>query len=150
MAKVHVLFVCLGNICRSPAAEGVLRSMADENEVYVESCGTATWSVGSLPDARMRRAAEKRGLTLESRAQLFQPEFLEAFDYILASDHRVLRDLQEFAREENKEKIMLMTAFSEAHFGKEVPDPYFDEERGFDLVLDMLEEACRGFLRRMR
>ena len=148
---ISVLFVCLGNICRSPAAEGILRDLATKNanakDLHVKSCGLGSWHVGQLPDARMQEAAQRRGLILSSRAQEIQPEFLDHFDYILAADHKVLNVLYQFAKTpEHKSKLQLITAFSRSYPNQEIPDPYYGGDAMFDLVLDMLEDACEGLL----
>jgi protein-tyrosine phosphatase len=148
---VSVLFVCLGNICRSPAAEGLLRHLAAQDpefkDLYIESCGLGDWHVGQLPDERIRAAAKDRDIILSSRAQCFHPSFFERFDYILAADHEVLHELQRVAKgPEQKAKIHLITAFSTTYFNEEIPDPYYQGKVAFDLVLDMLEDACEGFL----
>lgn len=147
---VSVMFVCLGNICRSPAAEGVLRALGTREyshiPLHVESCGIGSWHVGQLPDERMRHTAKRRGLTLTSRAQQFKPEFFDRFDYIFAADHEVMSELQKFAKTSpHKSKLHLMTAFSSCFKDQEVPDPYYQGEAGFEHVLDMLEDACQGF-----
>ncbi len=152
MAKV--LFVCLGNICRSPAAEGMLRHMAAKKELeelIVKSCGIGDWHIGQLPDERMREAAQSRGLTLSSRAQKFHPQFLDEFDFILAADHEVLNNLYHYAKlPEHKAKIHLITEFSGSYKGQEIPDPYYASSGSFDLVLDMLEDSCEGLLFHIR
>ena len=145
-----VLFVCLGNICRSPAAEGILRHAAERNQckdLHVKSCGLGNWHLGHLPDGRMQDAAKRRGIVLSSRAQQFKQEFFDLFDYILVADHSVLHSLRQQATSiEHKAKIHLITAFSRAYPNEEVPDPYYNGDAAFDLVLDMLEDACEGFL----
>jgi len=147
-----VLFVCLGNICRSPAAEGLLRHLALReglgNDLEVQSCGIGEWHVGQLPDERMRDASKARGVILSSRAQQFNPSFFELFDYILVVDNEVLSHLYQFAKNpEQKAKIHLITAFSACYRNEEIPDPYYGGEAAFELVLDMLEDACEGLLR---
>lgn len=146
-----VLFVCLGNICRSPAAEGILRRMAAGKPQFehlkIASCGLGDWHIGRLPDSRMREAAQTRGMDLTSRAQLFRPSFLDQYDYILAADRAVLNDLFRFAKTpQQKAKIHLITAYSSLYKDQEVPDPYYGGDMGFELVLDMLEDACQGLL----
>ncbi len=150
-AAPSVLFVCLGNICRSPAAEGVLREMASKeprfSTLHIESCGMGDWHVGQLADVRMREAAKGRGLSLSSRAQCFDSSFLDRFDYILAADKQVLRDLFHYAKTpEQRAKIHLITAFSSNFKNEEIPDPYYGGAAGFELVLDMLEDSCHGLL----
>lgn len=152
---VAILFVCLGNICRSPAAQGIFENQTSKDpafsDIHVESCGMGDWHVGQLPDPRIRVAAKNRGVILASRAQLFDPSFLERFDYILAADHEVLRDLYRFAMSpEHKAKIHLMTVFSNLYKDQEIPDPYYGGDMGFELVLDMLEDSCQGLLTHLK
>jgi protein-tyrosine phosphatase len=146
-----ILFVCVGNICRSPAAQGILTHMVAKEprlqDLRIESCGLGDWHIGQLPDERIREAAKLRGVVLTSRAQIFQPHFFEQFDYILAVDHKVLHQLHRYANiPEHKAKIHLVTSFSVTYKDEEIPDPYYGEEAGFELVLDMLEDSCRGLL----
>mgnify|MGYP001377391941 CR=1 FL=1 len=144
-----VLFVCLGNICRSPAAEGILKELAKKKEISlrVESCGLGEWHVGQLADERMCRASSDRGIVLASRAKQFTPEFLDEFDLILALDKSVLAELYLFAKTtEQKSKIHLATSFSTAYKDQDVPDPYYGGRADFDLVLDILEDVCEELL----
>lgn len=144
-----ILFVCLGNICRSPAAEGILRHLAKKHgvDVHIESCGIGDWHEGSLPDERMREASKNRGIVLSSRAQKIQPEFFERFDLIFVADHKVLNELYKVATTtEYKAKMHLITHFSSAFHDQEVPDPYYQGEAGFEQVLDMLVDSCEGIL----
>lgn len=148
-----VLFVCLGNICRSPCAEGVLKHQADKQsfDLHVESCGLGDWHKGQLPDERMRQTALARGIALSSRAQAFKHEFFDKFDLILAADHSVKDELHKWAKiPEHKAKIQLMTKFSKTHQGKEVPDPFYHELAQFEFVMDMIEEACQGLLEHLK
>jgi protein-tyrosine phosphatase len=150
-----VLFVCLGNICRSPAAEGILRLLVEREKlsypVEIQSCGLGDWHTGKLPDERMREAAKKRGLTLMSRAQKVQPHFFDQFDFIFAADHKVMNELYKYASTPDyKSKIYLMTHFSNAFRNQEVPDPYYDNISGFETVLDMLEDSCSGILEHLK
>jgi len=146
-----ILFVCLGNICRSPAAEGVLIHLARKNnppiDLIVESCGLGDWHEGQLPDERMRKAAKSRGIVLSSRAQPFHTDFFEKFDYILAADKSVMYELHKWAKiPEHKAKIHLMTKFSSSYTNEEIPDPFYLDQGHFELVMDMLEETCQGLL----
>src|SRR5690606_15400250 len=112
-----------------------------------ESCGLGDWHQGQLPDPRMREAAQDRGIVLTSRAKAFDQEFFDRFDYILAADLSVLQQLQRWAKKpEHIAKIHLITRFSSAFKDAEIPDPFYLERAHFDLVLDMLEEACQGIL----
>jgi protein-tyrosine phosphatase len=151
---VNVLFVCMGNICRSPAAEGILKHLVKQDpslNVYVESCGIGNWHLGQAPDLRIQQASKRRGIALTNQAQQFQKHFLDKFDYILVSDHEVLKYLYHFAKTpEQKKKIFLMTEFSSIYKGEEIPDPFYQGEIAFELVLDMLEDACRGLLEEIR
>lgn len=149
-----VLFVCLGNICRSPAGEGILRHMVSHepalHDLKIESCGMGDWHIGHLPDERMRQASSQRGVHLSSIAQRFKPHFLDQFDYILAADHEVLNDLYKHAKTpEHRAKVHLITHFSTLYKDQEVPDPYYGGEAGFELVLDMLEDSCQGLIHRL-
>jgi protein-tyrosine phosphatase len=152
--KRSILFVCLGNICRSPAAEGILRHLLTKHpdlEIRIESCGIGDWHKGQLPDQRMRQAASDRGVTLASRAQQFRPEFFDEFDDILAMDKEVLHDLYRHAKTpEHKSKVHLLTEFSTTYRDEEIPDPYYGSRADFDLVLDMLEDSCEEFIQRIK
>jgi protein-tyrosine phosphatase len=152
--EVRILFVCMGNICRSPAGEGILRHFAGQDptlEIYVESCGIGDWHIGQAPDYRIREASHARGIVLTSVAQQFQQVFLDKFDYILAADKEVLKFLYHYAKSpDQKVKIFLMTAFSSNYAGQEVPDPYYQSDGAFEMVLDILEDSCQGLLQHIR
>jgi protein-tyrosine phosphatase len=144
-----IMFVCLGNICRSPAAEAILKQMVDQDEnlehVEVDSCGMGDWYRGKSADERMREAAKLRGYDLAGRAKQFLPAYFEECDLILAADHEVLTMLHSHATElEKKSKIHLMTNWSENYKNQEVPDPYYYGVSAFDMVLDIIEDACEG------
>lgn len=148
-----ILFVCLGNICRSPAAEGVLRHMAQKENLplHIESCGLGDWHTGKLPDERMREAAKSRGFILASRAQKVSPSFFDKFDYILAADHKVMNELYKYATTPDyKAKMHMITHYSKLYKDQEIPDPYYDGEAGFEHVLDMIEDSCEGILENIR
>lgn len=157
MAKdTRVLFVCLGNICRSPAAEGVfLHLLAQEgleDRFVVDSAGTGGWHVGQPADRRMRAAAERRGIHLPSRARQLDAGDLSSFDHILTMDASNLADVQALAREVGGgsariEPLVRYCRQMEAH---EVPDPYYGGADGFEHVLDLLDDACRGLLEELR
>jgi protein-tyrosine phosphatase len=148
-----VLFVCLGNICRSPAAEGIFRDMVKkeslEGKIHVDSAGTGGWHEGDAPDGRMITHAKKRGYDirdLEAR-QIQAPEDLKNYDYILTMDNANLKNVRALdLKAEHEHKIMPLVTFCKIHSVKEVPDPYYKEEEGFEHVLDLLEDACRELL----
>jgi protein-tyrosine phosphatase len=152
MKPVKVLFVCLGNICRSPAAEGVMKSFSKGLPIGIQSAGTAGYHIGELPDSRMRAHARKRGYDLISHAQQFDPSsHFETFDHIIAMDENNLRDLK--AMDRNKKyhhKLSLMTEYSQMMDVNEVPDPYYGGPEGFEHVLDILEDACAGLLIKLK
>lgn len=145
-----VLFVCLGNICRSPAAECLLRKLAREqgiSNLVVASCGMSTWNIGSPADARMSRSAEARGLTLDTRAKVFVPSFFDDFDWILAVDEDIVEALSRAAsNDKQRSKVHLITRFSKRYANQPIPDPYHGGDQGFEDVLDMLEDSCQGFI----
>jgi len=149
---VRVLFVCAGNICRSPTAEGVMRALVRQAGLdarfEIDSAGTGDWHAGELPDERSRKAASRRGIVLESRARQVRDDDFEKFDHILAADERNLAGLRGRAPKEAHVKLALLRSFDETALpGAEVPDPYYGGARGFDDVLDMCERACAGLIR---
>ncbi|HEX4436536.1 MAG TPA: low molecular weight protein-tyrosine-phosphatase [Solirubrobacteraceae bacterium] len=151
---VRLLFVCLGNICRSPTAEGVMRSLVAEagmeDRVRIDSAGTGAWHVGSAPDGRATAAAVEQGVTLAGQARKIAPEDFDRFDLILAMDGSNLRDLQTLAPdEEDRAKVRLLREFDPGSAGEpdlDVPDPYYGGEDGFGTVFDLVDAACRGLL----
>ncbi len=150
-----ILFVCLGNICRSPSAEGVMAHLVNagglQDKIKVDSAGTSNFHVGEEADPRSRHHAQKRGIILTSIARQFNPrkDFKE-FDFILAMDQKNFKDLKDLdPASKYIEKIHLITNFCKAFEHKEVPDPYYSGERGFELVLDILEDACKGLLEKL-
>ena len=150
-AEFSVLMVCMGNICRSPMAEGVLRQrLADrtpQRRVFVDSAGTHSYHSGSPPDPRAQAAAARRGVSIErQRARPVAAEDFEAFDLLLAMDLENLAHLQELAPEGQAHKARLVLEYSVSRRGGEVPDPYYGGATGFERVLDMLEEAIEGLL----
>ncbi|MGM9865509.1 MAG: low molecular weight protein-tyrosine-phosphatase [Muribaculaceae bacterium] len=147
--KIRVLFVCLGNICRSPAAEGVLRRIVDEagdgDRWTIDSAGIGRWHVGDLPDKRMRIHARDRGLELTHRCRQVRPYDFDNFDLIIGMDSQNIEDLRELAPSPEAEARIIpmgdfLPASSNYYF---IPDPYYEGSEGFELVLDLLEEACR-------
>lgn len=146
-----ILFVCLGNICRSPALMSELRRQAEKrglgSKVIVDSCAMTSWNIGEPPDHRMRKAALARGLTLEHTARLLRKEDFKAFDLILAVDREVLQLLERSAAHaEVTAQIALATAFSKAFKNEDMLDPYYDAEHAFDRTMVMAEDCCVGIL----
>lgn len=151
----HILFVCMGNICRSPTAEGVTSKLIINNRlesiIKVDSAGTHGYHVGELPDPRTREAAMKRGIDLSGRrARKVIPEDFERFDLLLAMDYDNLALLKRGARPEHHAKLGLFMSYASRFDTDEVPDPYYGGEQGFELVLDMAEDAARGLIKALQ
>jgi protein-tyrosine phosphatase len=154
---VRLLFVCLGNICRSPTAEGVMRHVVAEagmqDEVELDSAGTGSWHIGSSPDSRASAAARGRGVTLAGEARQVRPSDFEDFDLILAMDRANLRDLEALADGSADGRIRLLREFDPASAeggDLDVPDPYYGASGGFEEVFDLVDAACRGLLEEIR
>jgi protein-tyrosine phosphatase len=153
---VRILFVCMGNICRSPTAEGVMRSLLREqgleDRIEVESAGTGGWHAGEPPDARATEAARLRGVELAGAARQIRPEDFERFDLIVAMDRENLRGILAIAPDEAAaNRVRLLREFDpEAAGDLDVPDPYYGGDRGFETVLDQVQAACRGLLGDLR
>lgn len=153
--KVHILFVCLGNICRSCTAEEVFRVMADEaghaGVYHVDSAGLIDFHEGELPDERMRRTAARHGYRLTHRSRPVRPEDFDRFDYIVAMDRRNREKLERLAQTpEQRSKIVMMADYLRYHTAQysHIPDPYYGSERDFELVVELLEDACGGLLQK--
>lgn len=144
------LFVCMGNICRSPAGEGVLRALLEEEGldfVEVDSAGTIGYHSGNPADARMQEAAAARGYRLTSRARQVKPEDLDRFDLILAMDEDNYQDVLALATgEDQRKRVRRFCEFCRDHKTTAVPDPYYGGSDGFEKVLDLLEDGCRGVI----
>jgi protein-tyrosine phosphatase len=152
---IRVLFVCLGNICRSPSAEAVFRHHVREagllEVVHIDSAGTSDYHAGFPADERARVAAQRRGYDMSGLvARQVRDQDFQVFDYLLAMDRANLRDLQRRAPAQHAPKARLFMEFSAAYPGVEVPDPYYGGDRGFERVLDMLEDGSRGLLAEIR
>ena len=152
---VKVLFVCLGNICRSPTADAVFRKLLSDhglkNSTYVDSAGTGDWNLGKAPDQRASTAAAKRGYDLSGlRARLVRLQDFEEFDVILAMDDNNLKDLLAMAPQQHHGKIRLFLEYAPQFALKAVPDPYYDGEDRFEYVLDLLEAASEGLLKHIK
>ena len=153
--RVRILFVCLGNICRSPTAEGVLRALAarelPELPVEVDSAGTAGYHLGQPPDPRTCAAAARRGYQLAGlRARAVEAADFERFDLILAMDEENLAVLRRRAPAHTRERLRLFLEFAPEATTREVPDPYYGGPNGFEEVLDLVEDAARGLLSYLR
>lgn len=151
----HLLFVCLGNICRSPSAENIMRHLIKqeglEDVIRCDSAGTSSYHIGASPDARMARAAAKRGLSLSGEARQFTVEDFEQFDLILAMDYDNYQDILAIAPSKSaKEKVQLICDFAKDHPDNQVPDPYYGGPSGFDYVIDLLWDACSHLLEHIR
>jgi protein-tyrosine phosphatase len=152
----QVLFVCLGNICRSPGAEAVFNAWIEksglEKELQCDSAGILSVHAGEPADYRMKQSALKRGYHLTSISRPVDPgRDFDRFDYIIGMDRQNIRDLQAMARNENdRKKIFLMTDFCMNCKTDSVPDPYFGGDAGFELVLDILEDACAGLISKLQ
>ena len=149
--KVRVLFVCMGNICRSPTAEGVFRHLVSQSGfteiVETDSAGTHAYHVGEQPDRRAQMAAKQRGIDLSDlRARRVMLADYESFDYILAMDNENYEILVSQSPAHAKPKIRLFMDFAQQRSEKEVPDPYYGGQRGFDMVFEMVEDASKGLL----
>ncbi len=153
--KTRILFVCLGNICRSPSAEavfkGLVASKGMDNEYHIDSAGTYGYHEGEPADRRMQSHAIRRGYNLTSISRPFIPERdWDDFDYIIGMDDSNMQNLAEMARnQEDLKKLYKMTDFSNNYNNTEVPDPYYGGDQGFELVLDLLEDASEGFLNKL-
>lgn len=151
----RVLFVCLGNICRSPTAHAVFEKLLHgeglADRVLVDSAGTGDWHVGHSPDRRATAAAAGRGYDMSAlRARQFSAEDFQRFDYILAMDRHNLDDILALAPPASDAKVGLFLDYADAFSEREVPDPYYGGDSGFEHVLDLVEDAARGLLRELK
>ena len=146
-----LLFVCMGNICRSPCAEAVMLNQLDRaglgDRVHIDSAGTGGWHAGEHADPRMRRHAARRGYALDSLARQVRTSDFERFDLILVMDQQNLRDIRPFAPDDAAmKKVRLFCEFATERSEAQVPDPYYDGEAGFEQVLDIVENGCQHLL----
>jgi len=152
---VKVLFVCMGNICRSPTAHGVFRELVRreglEDRIAIDSAGTHAYHVGNPPDRRAQATALARGIELSDlRARQVEERDFEHFDYILAMDEDNLAILQSQCPPQHAYKVRLFLEFAPQRYEREVPDPYYGGPQGFEYVFDMVEEAAEGLLEEIR
>lgn len=149
MSPKSILFVCMGNICRSPMAEGVFHSILKRegrtHEYNIDSAGTIGYHTGELPDSRMRKHASLRGYTLNHLSRKVTCNDFEVFDLLVAMDDANFDDLCDLASStEEKNKVVKMTGFCQKHTASHIPDPYYGGDSGFEHVIDLLEDACEG------
>jgi protein-tyrosine phosphatase len=150
-----LLFVCMGNICRSPAAEGIMSKMIIdlglESQVHIDSAGTGGWHSGARADHRMRAAATARGYDLTSVARQVKETDLVEFDLILVMDQQNHRDLRAFDPDHmHDSKVHFLCEYCSQYDSQEVPDPYYGGEQGFENVLNLLEDGCAGLLKHVK
>ena len=152
MVEMHLLFVCLGNICRSPAAEAVMagkiKTAGWSDSIVCDSAGIIGYHSGERSDSRMIKHALRRGYNLTSLSRKVKPEIdFKYFDMIIGMDDQNIKDLNSLARSESdRRKIFKMTDFCNNSFYNHVPDPYYGDAAGFELVLDILEDGCSGLI----
>lgn len=152
MQQVKVLFVCMGNICRSPTAHGVFRDLVQksglDDKIIIDSAGTHAYHVGKSPDSRSQQVAKQRGMDMSDlRARIVTDADFYEFDLILAMDGANYQDLLTMATPDTEHKVKLFLDFAENSSEQEVPDPYYGGAKGFDRVFDMVEDASLGLLR---
>ncbi|NUN65373.1 low molecular weight phosphotyrosine protein phosphatase [Pseudanabaena biceps] len=150
-----LLFVCLGNICRSPAAENIMNLLIEQENLgdrfVCDSAGTGGWHVGAPPDKRMRMAAKERGLNFVGSARQFESKDLQEFDLILAMDRDNYRNILSLGPQgKYADKVKMMCDYCQNHTDKEVPDPYYGHADGFNHVIDLLFDACGGLLKSLK
>lgn len=147
---ISVLMVCLGNICRSPLAEGILKSKVNSKKIYVDSAGTGAWHVGNPPDLRSIEVASKYGIDITSQeARQFTQQDFDKFDLIYVMDASNYQNLLKLAKnEENRSKVKMILNELYPGENKEVPDPYYGGDHGFEKVYQMLEEACNSIVKK--
>lgn len=153
--EVSVLFVCMGNICRSPSAEGVFRHMVTaaglEDRIHIDSAGTIAYHAGHPPDTRAQEAALRRGIDLSAqRARKVTPEDFEEFDLVLAMDSDNHYELELICPPGYRDRLHMFLSFARNSRETEVPDPYYGGSGGFEIVLDMIEDASKGLLQHLK
>ena len=158
MPAIHrkrILFVCMGNICRSPAGESVMRRLVDldrlSDKIECDSAGTIDFHTGKSPDARMCRAGAARGIEIKGAARQVRRSDLDEFDLVLAMDRENLRDIQRLDRKsKGTATVKLFCNYCTEHSHTDVPDPYYGGDEGFETVLNLLEDGCKGLLAELR
>jgi len=152
--KFRILFVCLGNICRSPTAEAICAKLVESyglgDSIDVDSAGLADWHVGKAPDPRSQSHGLSRGYDLSHlKARAFSAKDFQDFDLILAMDESNVVGLAELDRKATETKVRLLTSYCQKHKVTEVPDPYYGNDQDFELVIDIVEDACAGLLQKL-
>jgi len=154
--KHTILFICLGNICRSPAAEGIMKSIVEKaglgEEFFIDSAAIGSWHIGQLPDSRMRRCGSAHGYRFDSHARQFQRSDFHRFDTIVVMDNDNYRAItSQASTQADKDKVVRMADYLTRHREyTTVPDPYYGDESDFELVITLLEDACQGLLEALR
>ena len=152
MKRIRLLFVCLGNICRSPAAEGVMKHYVEQQGLshlfYINSAGIGGWHIGQLPDRRMRVQGAARGYVFDHPAQQVRREDFDRYDYLIGMDEENMYALRRLAgSKEHAEKILCLADYMKKHAGQTtIPDPYYGGTKDFIRALDLIEDACEGLL----
>lgn len=149
---MKILFICLGNICRSPAAEAIMQKLISERDlsISVDSAGTSSYHQGERADSRMRQHGERRGLQLLSLSRPFTIDDFERFDFIFCMDRSNQRNLLNRARNDvDRQKVQLICDYARHFDDREVPDPYYGGDEGFEHVFNLLEDACEGALEKI-
>ena len=150
--KHTVLFICLGNICRSPAAEGIMKSLVEKegmsDDFFIDSAAIGSWHIGQLPDSRMRKCGAKHGYRFDSHARQFQKSDFQRFDLIVVMDNENYRAITSMASSQaDKDKVVRIADYLTHHREyTTVPDPYYGDYSDFELVIELLEDACQGLL----
>ena len=153
--RTSVLFVCLGNICRSPLAEGIFIHLVEQagltDRFEIDSAGTGSWHVGEQPDARASLVASQHGVDLPSRARQLTEDDLDRFDYVIAMDRENLRNIERMADATGSDaEVQLLRDYDAEGEGGEVPDPYYGGASGFETVYTMVHRSCQGLLRHLK
>ena len=151
---IKVLFVCMGNICRSPTAHGVFRELVQKHRlgdrIHVDSAGTHSYHIGNPPDSRSQTTARQRGIDLSDlQARRFVSADFVEYDYVIGMDHANIADMRAIRPEDARARLQLMLEYSKKFTQAEVPDPYFGED-GFEQVFDMIDDASQGLLEQIR
>ncbi len=151
---LRIVFVCLGNICRSPLAEAVMNKKVGDagiaDKIAVDSAGTGSWHIGELPDGRTLDCISRNGLELDHRAQQFDQSYFDKYDYIVAMDKSNLRDIMSLATSDHSQQVLLMRDFDPVDKGSDVPDPYYGGSEGFQHVHDILDRSMDNLLDHIR